>query len=72
MGILYIRVGARKFKNFREVLQKLSVKEKFCSGKVNHVYTYIATDVLLSPNKTSLDWIIAGRRRFPFHRPARR
>ena len=59
-------------KNFKEVLQKLSVKGKFCSGMVKHVYTYVAMDVLLSPNKTSLDWVIAGRRRFPFHRPASR
>ena len=59
-------------KNFKEVLQKLSVKGKFCSGKVKHVYTYVVMDVLLSPNKTSLDWVIAGRRRFPLHRPASR
>ena len=59
-------------KNFKEVLQKLSVKEKFCSRKVKHVYTYVVTDVLLSPNKTSLDWVIVGRRRVPLHRPARR
>ena len=38
-------------KYFKEVLQKLSVKEKFYSGKEN---TYIVTDVLLSPNKISL------------------
>ena len=53
-------------KNFKEVLQKLSVKEKFCSGKVKHVYTYVATDVLLSPNMTSFIRTIAGRW-FPFH-----
>ena len=51
---MYIRVEARKLKNFIEVLQKLSIKEKFGSEKVKHVYTYVVTDVLLSPNNTSL------------------
>ena len=35
-GVIYIRVEARKLKNFKEILQKLSVKEKFYSGKVKH------------------------------------
>jgi len=35
-GVIYIRVEARRLKNFKEILQKLSVKEKCYSGKVKH------------------------------------
>ena len=42
MGVTYIRVEARKLKNFKEILQKLSVKEKFCSGKAKHNYAQMS------------------------------
>ena len=58
-------------KNFKEILQKLSVKEKFCSRKVNMIYKRRRGDVMISPNMTSFIRTIAGRW-FPFHRPASR